>query len=134
MKKIALLLIVLVAISTQAQDNSAFKKETIEFIKLTGTTKAFTDVIDQIGTMVSQEHKTTYKNEATATLEGLYSKMAELYMSEFTEVEIKELVAFYQSNVGKKLATKQLPLMQKGMAIGQAWGGEIQAIAMKYKS
>ncbi len=82
--------------------------------------------------MVSAEKKEAYTKEANGTLVGLYNKMAKLYMAEFTQEEIKELVAFYHTDLGKKLAEKQLGLTQKAMAFGQAWGMEVQTIAQKH--
>jgi hypothetical protein len=121
-----------VSIQVNAQDNTDFKKETVEFIKLTGAGSAFENAIAQIGTMVSDENKEAYTKEANGTLDGLYEKMADLYMAEFTEGEIKELVAFFNTDLGKKLAEKQLGLTQKAMMFGQSWGMEVQAIAQKY--
>ena len=134
MKKFLLVITFFVAVSVQvnAQDNSEFKKETVEFLKLTGAGSAFENAINQIGVMVSSENKAAYTKEANATLVALYDKMAALYMAEFTQTEIKELVAFYNTALGKKLATKQLSLTQKAMMFGQSWGMEVQEIAQKY--
>ncbi|MEW4922404.1 DUF2059 domain-containing protein [Algibacter sp. 2305UL17-15] len=132
MKNLVLAFVLLSAISIQAQDTSEFKTETIEFIQLTGATKAFDEAINQIGAMVSEENKEAYTKEAKATLTGLYAKMSELYMAEFTRDEIQELVKFYKTDLGKKLAGKQLSLAQKGMMMGQSWGMEVQGIAQKY--
>ncbi len=132
MKKILLVCFFMVAIATQAQDNTDFKNETIEFIKLTGAGAAFENAIAQIGGMVSEENKEAYTTEANGTLDGLYGKMADLYMAEFTQDEMKELVAFYNTDLGKKLAEKQLGLTQKAMMFGQSWGMEVQTIAQKY--
>ena len=134
MKKILLVCVLVSAISTQliAQENSEFKKETIEFIKLTGAASAFENAILQLGATVSEANKENYLKEANATMDGLYEKFAKLYMQEFTQSEIKELVAFYNTDLGKKLAEKQLGLTQKAMMFGQSWGMEVQAIAQKY--
>ena len=132
MKKIVLVFSLLFAVATQAQDNSEFKKETVQFLKITGAGAAFEDAIAQIGTMVSEENKATYTKEASGTLVGLYDKMADLYMAEFTQNEIKELIAFYHTDLGKKLAEKQLGLTKKAMTFGQSWGMEVQSIAQKY--
>lgn len=118
--------------SSQAQDNAEFQKETVEFIKLTGAGEAFENAIAQIGTMVSAQNKEAYTKEANGTLEGLYNKMAALYMAEFSQEEVKELIAFYNTDLGKKLAKKQLGLTQKAMSYGQSWGMEVQGIAQKY--
>ncbi len=132
MKKIILLGAFLIAFAGQAQDDTVFKSETIEFIKLTGATASLESAIDQIGMMVPDANKATYKKEASATLPGLYGKMAELYMKEFTAAEIKELVAFYKSPLGIKMASKQNSLMQQSMVFGQTWGMELQGIAQKH--
>lgn len=134
MKKILLLCTFVLAITSQvnAQDNTDFKKETVEFLKLTGAGEAFENAIGQIGAMVSEENKAAYIKEALGTLDRLYDKMANLYMEEFTQNEIKELVTFYNTDLGKKLATKQLDLTQKAMMFGQSWGMEVQGIAQKY--
>lgn len=132
MKKILFILFLFASVIIHAQDNSEFKKETIEFIKLTGSGAAFDNAIAQIGAMMSEANKEAYQKEANATLDGLYDKLADLYMTEFTQKEIKELVAFYHTDLGKKLAKKQLSLTQKGMMLGQNWGMELQAITQKY--
>jgi hypothetical protein len=133
MKKILFVCLFIVAVAQiQAQDNSTFKSETIEFIKVTGAAAAFENAIDQIGAGVTMENREAYTKEANGTLDGLYSKMAELYMEEFTQDEIKELVEFYNTDLGKKLAEKQLGLTQKAMMFGQSWGMEVQTIAQKY--
>lgn len=132
MKKIILVVFLFVTVITQGQEASEFKKETIEFIKLTGSGAAFDSAITQIGAMVSETNQDAYQKEAHATLEGLYDKLADLYMSEFTQAEIKELVAFYHTDLGKKLAEKQLILAEKSMMLGQSWGMELQGITQKY--
>lgn len=132
MKHLLLVFVLVLTISTYAQDDADFKAETVEFIKLTGATKAFDDAIDQLGSMVSQENKEAYKKEAEGTLDALYNEMATLYMAEFTREEIQELVKFYKTDIGKKLANKQVSLAQKGMMMGQSWGMKVQGIAQKY--
>tara|TARA_R110002049_G_scaffold51245_1_gene145038 strand:- start:2392 stop:2802 length:411 start_codon:yes stop_codon:yes gene_type:complete len=135
MKKVLFTCLFMVAIATQAKaqtEDTEFKQETVEFIKLMGAGDAFEQAIAQIGTMVSAENKEAYTKEAKGTLDGLYEQMAELYMAEFTQDEIKELVAFYKTDLGKKLAEKQLGLTQKAMMFGQSWGMAVQGIAQKY--
>jgi hypothetical protein len=135
MKKTLLLSLFIIAFATQSQgqDNPDFKKQTVEFIKITGAAAAFDNAISQIGAMVPETNKAAFIAEANGTLDPLYDKMAELYMAEFTPDEIKELVAFYNTDLGKKLAKKQLSLTQKAMTFGQSWGMEVQAIAQKHQ-
>ncbi|TGV03825.1 DUF2059 domain-containing protein [Flavivirga rizhaonensis] len=127
MKKILFVCMLMLTITVKAQENTEFKDVTVKFIKLTGAGAAFENAIGQIGAGVSEANK-----EANKTLEPLYIKMADIYMAEFTIDEIKELVAFYKTDLGKKLSEKQLGLTQKAMIFGQSWGMEVQGIAQKY--
>jgi len=74
MKKLLFLCVFVLGLTTQiqAQDNSEFKQETVEFIKLTGAGEAFENAIAQIGFKVSDANKKAYKEEANATLIDLY--------------------------------------------------------------
>jgi hypothetical protein len=134
MKKIILLGVFLLAFSAQAQENAVYKNDAVALIKATGAGASFDGAISQIGTAVgvSQDKNEKYTAEANGTLKGLYEKMAELYTAEFSHDEIKELLKFYDSDLGKKMASKQMLLSQKGMMMGQKWGMEVQAIAQKY--
>ncbi|MFT4780860.1 MAG: hypothetical protein ACJAZK_002296 [Psychroserpens sp.] len=132
MKKLLFAIAFICTLSIQAQDNSEFKTQTIEFLKLTGTGDAFNNAIAQIGAMVPEEKKEAYTKEASGTLNDVYSKIADVYMEEFTEEDIAELVLFYKSDLGKKLSSKQTQLTQSGMMIGQTWGMELSKIAGKY--
>lgn len=134
MKKIIVVVALLLTVSLQAQDNSEFKKQTIEFLKLTGSADMFDNAISQIGMMVPEKNKEAYTKEAKGTLDGLYGEIAELYMKEFTQDEIAELVAFYKSEIGQKLSSKQTQLTQQGMMLGQNWGMELQQIAQKHSN
>lgn len=117
----------------QAQTDEAYKAEAIKFIKLTGATSAFDAAIEQLGASVPVEKKEAYTKEAEGTLNVLYDKMADLYMDEFTHKEIKELIAFYHSPLGKKLASNQLQITQKAMLLGQNWAVDVRDVAKKYQ-
>ncbi|MFL6595845.1 MAG: DUF2059 domain-containing protein [Chthoniobacterales bacterium] len=45
--------------------------------------------------------------------------MVKIYMEEFTEQELKELTAFYQTPLGKKTVQRMPALMSKGAEMGQ---------------
>jgi len=117
----------------KAQENPEFTADTVEFLKLTGASVGFDQAVMQIGAIVSAENKEAYAKEAATSVDGLYTKMAAMYMEEFTHDEIKELLKFYNSDLGKKMASKQMMLVQKGMSLGQNWGMELQQIAQKYQ-
>ncbi len=135
MKKLLLICLLVFTAQFHAQDNTdtAFLNDTIEFLKSTGTSGAFDMAISQIGVMVPEANKAAFTEEAQSTQKDLFAKIAQIYMEEFTHDDIKALIAFYRSDIGKKMAEKQVPLMQKTMALGQTWGMELSEIALKYK-
>lgn len=45
--------------------------------------------------------------------------MVKIYAGEFTEAELKELTAFYQTPLGRKTVQKMPALLQKGAEMGQ---------------
>lgn len=64
--------------------------------------------------------------------DSLKDEFATMYMKSFTEAELKELVAFYKTSIGKK-ALRVMPLMmQQGAEVGtqrvQAHMAELMAI------
>lgn len=54
--------------------------------------------------------------------DGLVDLMVVLYHKHFSHQEIRELLAFYQSPVGKKAGALAPTMSKEGFAIGQRWG------------
>jgi len=50
-----------------------------------------------------------------------------LYSRNFTAAELKGLIAFYDSPIGKRFVEVQPALMREGIALGQEWGTRIGA-------
>ncbi|KAB1066534.1 DUF2059 domain-containing protein [Tamlana haliotis] len=133
MKNLLFTCLLLVVSFTQAQNKEAYKKDAIKLIKLTGASSAFEAGIEQIGAVVSEKNKAKYTKKAEASLVDLYDDMADLYMEEFTQEEIKELLGFYNSPIGKKFASKQLELTKKGVELGKDWATDLQNLAQRYQ-
>jgi hypothetical protein len=52
----------------------------------------------------------------------LTKQMVPLYKKHFTHEDVKELINFYESPIGKKLVTKTPLLTQESMQFSQQWG------------
>jgi len=50
---------------------------------------------------------------------SLKNDLIDIYAKEFTEPELKELVVFYRTPIGKKLVQKTPTLTKKAMELGQ---------------
>lgn len=134
MKKVLLLVaFVCFSVTMNAQEeNEAFKADAQKLVKIVSES-AFTPVLDQFSSMVSEDQKEALIADIKATLPELYAAIAVIYMEEFSHDEIKEILAFYETPIGLKLAAKTGALSQKGMVAGQSWGMKLQGILQKYQ-
>lgn len=132
MKKMFTLLLVVVATQFGLAQNDAFKQDAVKVIEKSGAGSQFEMVLDQIKTMVPEEKHEELTKDFKSTLPALYSKIAEVYMEEFSHNDIKQILGFYESEVGKKLSSKQEALFEKSMSAGEQWGLDLQVIMMKY--
>ncbi|MDY7561428.1 DUF2059 domain-containing protein [Pseudomonas sp. 10B1] len=135
--------VALVCASGQVFADTASHNASAEtFLKLAHADKLGTPVYMQVQQMFQQrfdESKApaakkalleTYQAKANAALDQsigwdkLKPDMVKLYTANFTEGELKELVAFYQSPLGKKVLTKMPELTQQSAQLTQ---GKLEA-------
>jgi len=67
------------------------------------------------------------EDEMKKSAPELKEPLITIYDSNFTTEEIKQLVAFYSSPVGHKIATQMPQILQQTVAMGQAWGERVVA-------
>ncbi|HFS67820.1 MAG TPA: DUF2059 domain-containing protein [Flavobacteriia bacterium] len=133
MKKIILVaFLVVISLTTVAQDKDQFTKDTETLMEIM-IKPSFKPVIAQFSAMVTDDKKEAFTKEVEATMPELYENMAIIYMKEFSHDEIKELLKFYATPLGKKMAEKSIDLAQKGAMAGQNWGMKIQGLLGKYQ-
>lgn len=133
MKKIIVVIaICLFVFKVNAQDNGSYKSDTEKLVAVISE-NAFKPYIDQFASMVSADKQDAFRKDIEATFPELYSEMAKIYMDQFTHDEIIELLKFYATPVGKKMADNSGSLAQKGMVAGQAWGVKVQEIISRYQ-
>jgi hypothetical protein len=61
------------------------------------------------------------------TMEVMGARLASVYAESFTESELRDLIAFYRTPTGQKLARLQPELTQRGAEVGQQVAQEHQA-------
>lgn len=69
---------------------------------------------------VSKQLSAQYESRRTEIVQIL----ATIYATEFTTQELRELLAFYRSEAGKKLVTKREELLKVGFSSIQAWSAQ----------
>ena len=131
MKKLVLGVVFLLATQlTFAQDS--FKADIKKYMELSGQMKTFEMLTKQLTDNVPDAKKADFKKELDASVSVLQDKMADMYTTEFTHEDVKQMIKFYESPVGKKLSEKSEVLFEKGQAVGEEWGMGLQGLMMKY--
>ncbi|WP_428249082.1 DUF2059 domain-containing protein [Ferrovibrio sp.] len=69
--------------------------------------------------------------EMRAALPGLLDEIAKLYTLHFSADELRQVVAFYESPVGRKAIDTMPAITQQSMAMGQAWGQQVAQRAIE---
>jgi hypothetical protein len=119
-------------------DTASHEASAMTFLKLAHADKLGTPVYMQVQQMFAQRFAETkapaskqatletYQAKANAALDQaigwnkLQPDMVKLYTSNFTEKELKDLVAFYESPLGKKVLTKMPELTQQSAQLTQS--------------
>jgi len=82
--------------------------------------KAQPNVPERVATIVKETLNAEFTKAFEPTGE-LMGKMAGIYASHFTPQEVKALLAFYSTDVGRKAVSVLPMLAQDGAAAGQQW-------------
>jgi hypothetical protein len=133
MKKILLsIAFLLIAQITIAQDAS-FKADVLKLISISGADAQIKLVKPQILNMIPENKKENFSKEFDASIPSLLDKMSHIYLEIYTPDDIKTMIVFYESPVGKKMNEKAAELGQKSLQAGQEWSLELQGLLDKYK-
>jgi hypothetical protein len=120
----------LIANCVTAQDS--FKADALKVIEISGAAGPMQMAKEQIMQNIPEAKKTEFSKEFDASLPSLYEKLAVIYMETYTQDEIKEMLKFYNSPLGKKISSSTGELYKKSTAAGQEWGTGLQSMMMKY--
>jgi len=70
-----------------------------------------------------------FREELQASLADYMKGMAGIYVRHFSEKELEGLLAFYRTDLGKKLISETPEVMKEGAALGESWGRNIAVTA-----
>lgn len=131
MKKILLTLtLALVAQVSFAQDT--FKDDVRKYFGYSGQSAGLEIVKNDLSSNIPEEKKDAFIKELDVSLNSLIDNLADLYMTEFTHEEIKEINAFYETPVGNKLSSKNEFLLNKGQEISGEWSQGLIELMGRY--
>jgi hypothetical protein len=123
---------VLVANVAMAQ-SQAFKDDVKKLMVLSGTNAQVDFAKKQVVSMVAADKQQAFLKDFEASLKPLFDAQENFYLTEYTHDEVKQLVKFYESPVGKKMAEKNAKLTEVTMPVIQQWSMELQGLIMKYQ-
>lgn len=131
MKKL-ILAVAMILVSQLGMAQDAFKEDVIKVLKASGSGAQMELAKEEVMQVIPEEKRADFSKDFDASLPSLYDKMAKIYMEAFTHDEVKQMLKFYDSPVGKKVTEKAGELAGKNMAAGKEWGEELQGLMMKY--
>lgn len=110
-----------------------------ELISITGATTLFSPlilgVVEQAKGLYLQQNPALSKDlneiakQVSADLQPRFSELTEevsrLYATNFTEQELKDILAFYRTSAGKKLLATQPQIVDSSMKFAQEWANKL---------
>jgi len=138
MKKGLLFLAAFVLLTFGAQAQSAeFKASVRKLMAVSGSDATLKMIPEQILSMIEQQAPESVKVEIQAmfseeALLSLMDRMVPIYAKYYTQQDMDDLIAFYDTPLGKKLSTVQPQITLESMSVAQQWAAEIgQKVASK---
>jgi hypothetical protein len=112
------------------QTNDDYSKTLKEMFKVSGSEESYQAAIKQMFVMFKQQKTNVdakiwdeFENEFSKTsINDLADMLTPVYIQYMNLEDLKELIKFYQTPVGKKFAKSTPMIMQESMQIGQQWG------------
>ena len=119
-------------IANVAMAQDAFKADVLKVIQQSGAAAPMQLAKEQVMENIPLAKRADFSKEFDATLPALYEEIAKIYMETYTHAEVKEMIKFYDSPVGKKIASSLGEITKKSTIVGQEWGMKLQSVVMKY--
>ena len=121
------LLLTLVVVQAQTPEKSKHYKAAEELLLTMNMEQAIAESLEQMLALQLRNNPNLQPAEATLkqffkkymSWEALREDYIRIYMEEFTEKELKDMMSFFKTDTGKKMAAKQTTLMMKGAQLGQ---------------
>ena len=143
MKRLSFLLLLFCHFLVTAQVSESYQNTLNEMIRVSGTGEAFISSVQQMKKMFKAQFA-DLKDEDWNSIEeyinkesfpNLINQLSPIYQKHLSEEDLKTIIAFYNSEEGKKFAEKTPLIAQESMVVGQQWGIElgqkIQELAKK---
>jgi len=144
MKKLfsTLYLVIILTTLSFGQSDKEYNETLRTMFKVSGSEDSYKVAITQMFTMFKQQYSTVDAETWTelekefnkTSINDLVDLLVPVYQKHLTNDDLKELIKFYETPIGKKYALQTPIIMQESMQVGQQWGMKIgQDFAEKMK-
>ena len=120
-----------VSVTGMAQEK-ATREDVLKVIEKSGASGQMLAAKKQVLQMIPQDKQAAFSVEFDAILKKANETTIDVYLQEYTKDDVKAMLAFYESPVGKKMAEKAEVIATKSQEAMASLQGEIQAMMMKY--
>ena len=125
-----LLLLSSFSVTANAQSADSYEQLMEKMLVVTNSTATFKAAINQVITMLKQQSPNA-PEDFWVSMEGELTKnvpndmavmLSPIYKKYLTAEDLTQLIAFYDSPIGKKLSIVNPQIVTESMAAGQQWG------------
>ena len=110
----------------------ATREDVLKVIEKSGAAGQLNAAKKQVIGMIPQDKQAAFVVEFDAIIKKANEKTVDVYIQEYTKDDIKAMLAFYDSPVGKKMNEKAEIIATKSQEAMMGLQSEIQTMMMKY--
>jgi hypothetical protein len=132
MKKLVFAVFFVIGIGVSGICGQTKNDDIVKMLRVSGSDKMSSQMFDnmmaQFKPLMPNANWAQIKKKAN--LDGLLYECVPVYDKYYTHDEIKELIKFYESPLGRKMVDTNPLILNETMAIGQRWGEKLTQIIM----
>lgn len=132
MKKIFLSIALILIVQMSIAQDATFKADVLKMIALSGSDAQVKLAKSQFLKTIPEANQAAFSEIYETTIMGFYDKVAKIYMETYTHEDIKGMIAFYESPLGKKMNKNASVITEKSMQAAKEWAEGLKEISAKY--
>jgi hypothetical protein len=132
MKNLIITIALVVFVHMSLAQESSFKSDILKMITLSGSDSQLNMAKSQFLKTIPKANQAAFSDIYESTINGFYDKMVKIYMGTYTHDDIKGMIAFYESPLGKKMNQNAGVINEKLMWAAKEWAEGLKEISTKY--
>ena len=117
---------------TATSQDDTFKSDVLKVLTLNGSAGQIEAAKKQVLGMIPEDKQASFLVEFDGIISKINDATAKVYMEEYTKEDVKAMLAFYESPIGKKINEKSGAVTEKSQEAMQEVTGDVQALMAKY--